>query len=144
MSPASGVTRCGARRRTRAEPGSCARGHPLQDLLRVCCEARWNAFRLESGPACTRARSRRGLARAGRAVRAADGAGLENQWAAMPRGFESHALRIFRPHERTPVNEELRHSSRRAAMTPSVARHGRLKRHNAWKTVAKVAASVVA
>jgi LCP family protein required for cell wall assembly len=42
------------------------------------------------------------------------------------------------------VNEELRHSSRRAAMTPSVARHGRLKRHNAWKTVAKVAASVVA
>ncbi|MCU1437343.1 MAG: hypothetical protein JWP66_430 [Naasia sp.] len=28
-----------------------------------------------------------------RAVRAADGAGLENQWAEMPRGFESHALR---------------------------------------------------
>jgi LCP family protein required for cell wall assembly len=42
------------------------------------------------------------------------------------------------------VNEELRHSSRRAAKTPAVARHGRLKRHNVWKTVAKVAASVIA
>ena len=42
------------------------------------------------------------------------------------------------------MNNDLRHSSRRAAKTPSVARHGRLKRHSAWKTVAKVAASVVA
>ena len=29
----------------------------------------------------------------GRVVRAADGPGLENQWAAMSRGFESHTLR---------------------------------------------------
>ena len=28
-----------------------------------------------------------------RSVRAADGAGLENQWAEMSRGFESHGLR---------------------------------------------------
>jgi LCP family protein required for cell wall assembly len=42
------------------------------------------------------------------------------------------------------VNEELRHSSRRAAKSPAVARHGRLKRHNAWKTLAKVVGSVVA
>ena len=42
------------------------------------------------------------------------------------------------------MNNDLRHSSRRAAKTPSVARHGRLKTHSAWKTVAKVAASVVA
>lgn len=42
------------------------------------------------------------------------------------------------------MNHELRHSSRRSAKTPSVARHGRLKRHGAWQTVAKAAASVVA
>jgi LCP family protein required for cell wall assembly len=42
------------------------------------------------------------------------------------------------------VNHDLRHSSRRAAKTPSVARHGRLKTSSAWKTVAKVAASIVA
>ena len=42
------------------------------------------------------------------------------------------------------MNNDLRHSSRRAAKTPSVARHGRLKTHSAWKTVAKIAASVVA
>ncbi|RXZ72800.1 LCP family protein [Agromyces albus] len=42
------------------------------------------------------------------------------------------------------MNEELRHSSRRAAKSPAVARHGRLKRHNAWKTLAKVVGSVVA
>jgi LCP family protein required for cell wall assembly len=42
------------------------------------------------------------------------------------------------------VNEELRHSSRRAAKTPSVARHGRLKRRSAWKTTAKITASVAA
>ena len=36
-----------------------------------------------------------------RAVRAADGAGLENQWAAMPRGFESHALRQQDPDGRS-------------------------------------------
>lgn len=35
----------------------------------------------------------KGVWNAGRAVRAADGAGLENQWAEMSRGFESHALR---------------------------------------------------
>jgi hypothetical protein len=34
----------------------------------------------------------RGLA-SGRAVRVADGASLENWWAEMSRGFESHALR---------------------------------------------------
>jgi LCP family protein required for cell wall assembly len=42
------------------------------------------------------------------------------------------------------VNQDLRHSSRRAAKAPSIARHGRLKPHGAWRTVAKVAASVVA
>ena len=30
-----------------------------------------------------------------RSVRAAEGAGLENQWAEMSRGFESHGLRHF-------------------------------------------------
>ena len=42
------------------------------------------------------------------------------------------------------MNQDLRHSSRRAAKTSSIARHGRLKAHTAWKTVAKVAASIVA
>lgn len=42
------------------------------------------------------------------------------------------------------MNEELRHSSRRAAKRPSVARHGRLKRHSAWRTAAKITASVTA
>ncbi|MDQ0577741.1 LCP family protein [Agromyces albus] len=42
------------------------------------------------------------------------------------------------------MNEELRHSSRRAAKSPAVARHGRLKRRNAWRTLAKVVGSVVA
>lgn len=42
------------------------------------------------------------------------------------------------------MNQDLRHSSRRAAKAPSIARHGRLKPHGAWRTVAKVAASVVA
>jgi LCP family protein required for cell wall assembly len=42
------------------------------------------------------------------------------------------------------LNQDLRHSSRRAAKKPSIARHGQLKRHGAWKTVARVAASVVA
>ncbi len=42
------------------------------------------------------------------------------------------------------MNEELRQSSRRAAKTPSVARHGRLKRHHPWKTAGKIVASVVA
>lgn len=42
------------------------------------------------------------------------------------------------------MNQDLRHSSRRAAKSPSVARHGQLKTHSAWRTVAKVAASVVA
>jgi LCP family protein required for cell wall assembly len=39
------------------------------------------------------------------------------------------------------VNQDLRHSSRRAAKTPSIARHGRLKQNGPWATVAKVAAS---
>ena len=42
------------------------------------------------------------------------------------------------------MNQDLRHSSRRAAKTPSVARHGRLKTHSAWRTVTQIAASVVA
>ena len=42
------------------------------------------------------------------------------------------------------MNNELRHSSRRAAKSPSIARHGRLKRHGAWSTIARVTASVVA
>jgi len=42
------------------------------------------------------------------------------------------------------VNRDLRHTSRRAAKSPTVARHGRLKRHSAWKTLGKVVASVVA
>src|SRR4029453_807316 len=65
----------------------------------------------------------------------------------MPRGFESHALRAKRPPNdrmRNRVNHDLRHSSRRAAKTPSVARHGRLKTNSAWRTVAKLAASFVA
>jgi LCP family protein required for cell wall assembly len=43
------------------------------------------------------------------------------------------------------VNPQVpRPTSRRAAKTPSVARHGRLRAHNVWKTVAKVVASTVA
>ena len=42
------------------------------------------------------------------------------------------------------MNQELRHSSRRAAKRPAVARHGRLKKYSAWKTLAKTVASVVA
>jgi LCP family protein required for cell wall assembly len=42
------------------------------------------------------------------------------------------------------VNQDLRHTSRRAAKSPTVARHGRLKRHSPWKTLGKVVASVVA
>ncbi|WP_246150258.1 LCP family protein [Agromyces intestinalis] len=42
------------------------------------------------------------------------------------------------------MNDELRPTSRRAAKSPSVARHGRLKRHSLWKTLAKGAASVLA
>ncbi|UOE43712.1 LCP family protein [Agromyces larvae] len=42
------------------------------------------------------------------------------------------------------MNEALPPSSRRAAKSPSVARHGRLKRHTLWKTLAKGAASVLA
>lgn len=37
-----------------------------------------------------------------------------------------------------------RPTSRRAAKTPSVARHGRLRAHNVWKSVAKVVASTAA
>ncbi|WP_232331350.1 LCP family protein [Agromyces laixinhei] len=40
--------------------------------------------------------------------------------------------------------EELRSSARRAAASAPVVRHGRLKRRSAWRTLAKVAASVVA
>jgi LCP family protein required for cell wall assembly len=42
------------------------------------------------------------------------------------------------------VAAELRYRSRRSAKTPTVARHGRLKRSSAWKTVAKVTASALA
>ena len=42
------------------------------------------------------------------------------------------------------MNQDLRHSSRRAAKTPSVARHGRLKTHSAWRTLTQIAASIVA
>ncbi|WP_232499252.1 LCP family protein [Agromyces humatus] len=38
----------------------------------------------------------------------------------------------------------MRPTTRRAAKSPSVARHGRLGRHSAWKTAAKAVASVVA
>jgi LCP family protein required for cell wall assembly len=42
------------------------------------------------------------------------------------------------------VPEELRSSARRAASSAPVVRHGRLKRRSAWRTVAKVTASVAA
>ncbi|GLI26961.1 hypothetical protein ARHIZOSPH14_12030 [Agromyces rhizosphaerae] len=42
------------------------------------------------------------------------------------------------------MNEEIRHSSRRAAKHPTVARHGRLKKSSAWRTLAKVTASTLA
>ena len=38
----------------------------------------------------------------------------------------------------------MRTTSRRAAKSPSIARHGRLGRHSLWKTAAKVVASVAA
>ena len=66
----------------------------------------------------------------------------------MPRGFESHALRAIQTSEHDSrgirLSQDLRHTSRRAAKTPSLARHGRLRRHSAWATVGKVVASVVA
>ncbi len=42
------------------------------------------------------------------------------------------------------MREAVRPTSRRAAKSPSVARHGRLSRHSAWKTAAKAVASIVA
>ena len=42
------------------------------------------------------------------------------------------------------MREAVRSTSRRAAKSPSVARHGRLGRHSLWKTAAKVVASVAA
>ncbi len=42
------------------------------------------------------------------------------------------------------MNEEISHSSRRAAKHPTVARHGRLKKSSAWRTLLKVTASVAA
>ncbi|MCD2443563.1 LCP family protein [Agromyces sp. SYSU K20354] len=42
------------------------------------------------------------------------------------------------------MREAVRPTSRRAAKSASVARHGRLGRHSAWKTAAKVLASTVA
>ena len=42
------------------------------------------------------------------------------------------------------MNHDLRHSSRRAAKSPAIARHGRLPGNGAWRTIAKVAASVLA
>ncbi|WP_395244636.1 LCP family protein [Agromyces sp. MMS24-K17] len=42
------------------------------------------------------------------------------------------------------MENDVRPSSRRAAKTPSVARHGRLKTRNVWKTLAKGVAAVAA
>ncbi|GAA4379685.1 LCP family protein [Agromyces bauzanensis] len=42
------------------------------------------------------------------------------------------------------MNHDLRHSSRRTAKAASVARHGRLKRHSSWQTLAKIVGSIVA
>ena len=42
------------------------------------------------------------------------------------------------------MNQDLCHSSRRAAKSPAIARHGRLRSNGAWRTIAKVAASALA
>ncbi|WP_136708190.1 LCP family protein [Agromyces sp. H66] len=42
------------------------------------------------------------------------------------------------------MNQDLPQTSRRSAKAPSVARHGRLKRHGTWQTLAKIVGSVVA
>src|SRR5690606_37514580 len=68
----------------------------------------------------------------GRVVRAADGAGLENQWAAMSRGFESHTLRrISAKAERPSSTERHRVSTNNRTRRP-VAAHGQLRRPSAW------------
>ncbi|MFF2370515.1 LCP family protein [Agromyces sp. NPDC058110] len=42
------------------------------------------------------------------------------------------------------MTDDRQHSSRNAAKNPSFARHGRLKRHSVWRSIAKITASVVA
>ncbi|WP_227820192.1 LCP family protein [Agromyces aureus] len=42
------------------------------------------------------------------------------------------------------MSDDRQFSSRTAAKNPAIARHGRLKPHSAWRTVAKVTATVVA
>ena len=78
----------------------------------------------------------------GRAVRAADGASLENWWAAMSRGFESHALRSTRPAYAPDQETRSRHRERDSATAPTALR-GRTsvargtvgcKRSRAWQT----------
>src|SRR4051794_35500475 len=65
----------------------------------------------------------------------------------MSRGFESHALRSSATRhpttERTCVSD-LRPHSRRSLQNPTLARHGRLKRSNSFKTLSKVLAGVLA
>jgi LCP family protein required for cell wall assembly len=42
------------------------------------------------------------------------------------------------------VTDERQFSSRTAAKNPAIARHGQLKRHSVWRSIAKITASVVA
>ncbi|WP_157426820.1 LCP family protein [Agromyces salentinus] len=42
------------------------------------------------------------------------------------------------------MTDERQFSSRTAAKNPAIARHGRLKRHSVWRSIAKITASVVA
>ena len=81
---------------------------------------------------------------AGRVVRAADGPGLENQWAAMSRGFESHTLRFIvgvlsspapQASERTRVSDSTK-PARRGRRT--VARHGELKSPHPFGQLVKI------
>ena len=64
----------------------------------------------------------------------ADGASLENWWAAMSRGFESHALRSVTPtsppaaRRGTAQMSQKRDRSAKPARPAVIARHGRLKR----------------
>jgi LCP family protein required for cell wall assembly len=66
----------------------------------------------------------------------------------MSRGFESHALRhlVLNLHndERICVSDHLRPRSKRSKQISPIARHGRLKRSNAFANVAKVLAAALA
>ena len=67
----------------------------------------------------------------------------------MSRGFESHALRRIRRlylqfNERIRVSDQLRPRSKRSKQISPIARHGRLKRSNAFANVAKVLAAALA